>query len=170
MAIDEETLGRIEREYSAGLTSADILDLFARHSVSLSEASLRKYVQMGLVARSKRVGSKGRHKGSQGVYPVGVIRQIVRIKEMMANAYTMDQIRREVLFVRSDVEQLERTLDSIFVTLDRVAKERRSEVTTKAVVRDVAEARSAAVDLVARLVAIEERLVGRQDTRGVKAS
>ncbi len=170
MTMDDDTLSRLERQHAEGLTSAEILDLLARHAVPMSEASLRKYVQLGLLPRSRRVGSKGHHKGSQGVYPVGVVRQIVRIKDMVANDYTIEQIRREVLFVRSDVEQLERTIDVIFSTLGRVARERRGEVLAKAVMKDVADARAAATDLVARLIAIEERLIGRQEARRVEAS
>ena len=68
--IDDTTLSQLERTYAAGLTSVEILDVFASHDVSMSEATLRKYVQLGLLPRSVRVGRKGKHQGSQGVYPV----------------------------------------------------------------------------------------------------
>jgi hypothetical protein len=87
--IDEATLSQIERSHARGLTSAEILDVFARHDIALSEATLRKYVQLGLLPRSVRVGKKGKHQGSQGVYPVGVVRQIVLIKQMMAESFTI---------------------------------------------------------------------------------
>src|SRR6185503_20086322 len=80
--IDEAMLIRIEREHAAGLSSAEILDVFAVHGIQLSEATLRKYVQLGLLPRSVRVGRKGKHQGSQGVYPVQVVRQILHIKQM----------------------------------------------------------------------------------------
>ena len=38
---DENTLARIEKQHAAGLSSAEILDLFATHEVTLSEATLR---------------------------------------------------------------------------------------------------------------------------------
>ena len=44
--------------------------------VRLSEATFRKYVQAGLLPRSKRVGRKGKHRGSQGLYPVEAVRRI----------------------------------------------------------------------------------------------
>ena len=78
--IDEATLDRIEREHANGFTSPEILDVFATHGVRLTEATLRKYVQLGLVPRSVRIGRKGKHQGSQGVYPVTVNRQILRVK------------------------------------------------------------------------------------------
>ena len=109
--LDERTMSAIEKESPEGLTSAEILDVFATHGVPLSEATLRKYVQLGLLPRSIRVGKKGKHQGSQGVYPVNVVRQIVMIKSMMAERFTIEQIQREFLFIRTDVEQLERTLD-----------------------------------------------------------
>jgi len=168
--INEATLARIEKKHTAGLTSAEILDVFATHDIALSEATLRKYVQLGLLPRSVRVGRKGKHRGSQGVYPVGVVRQILRIKQMMAESYTIDQIQRQFLFMRSDLQQLEQTLDSIFKKLDQVAKARRREATTEAVAREIGDARTLSKDLLARLVAIETRLTSRARLEHVAAS
>jgi hypothetical protein len=168
--MDESTLDRIERDHAPGLTSAEILDLFATHGVHLTEATLRKYVQLGLLPRSVRVGRKGKHQGSQGVYPVTVVRLILRIKEMMADNYTIEQIKRDVLFMRSDIQALEATLANIFDTLARVMKERRSEPYAQTVVREVEGARALSRDLVARLGAIESRLSARSSLRTVSAS
>lgn len=169
-SIDEATLDRIEREHAAGVTSAEILDVFATHGVRLTEATLRKYVQLGLVPRSVRVGRKGKHQGSQGVYPVTVIRQILRVKEMMAESYTIEQIKKDVLFMRSDVEQLEATLQSIFATLGRVVKERRTEAYAQTVAREVEGAKALSRDLMNRLGSIETRLSARSTLRRVSAS
>ncbi|MFO0570306.1 MAG: hypothetical protein U0263_31985 [Polyangiaceae bacterium] len=160
--IDDSTLNRIEREHAGGLSSAEILDVFATHGVPLSEATLRKYVQLGLLPRSVRVGRKGKHQGSQGIYPVGVVRQILRIKQMMSESYTIDQIQREFLFMRSDLQALEQTLDGLFEKLDRMTHEKkRGDATAKAVARDISEARALSKDLLARLGAIETRLTSR---------
>jgi DNA-binding transcriptional MerR regulator len=168
--MDEATLTRIEKDHAVGLTSAEILDLFAQGGVHLTEATLRKYVQLGLLPRSVRVGRKGKHQGSQGVYPVAVVRQILRIKEMMADNYTIEQIKRDVLFMRSDIQALEATLDSIFETLARVMRERKGEAHAQAVARDVEGARALSRDLVQRLSAIESRLSTRSSLRRVNAS
>jgi len=168
--IDDSTLSQIERQYAAGLTSVEILDVFASHDVSLSEATLRKYVQLGLLPRSVRVGRKGKHQGSQGVYPVSVIRQILRIKQMMAESYTIEQIKREFLFIRNDVEQLEQMLSRIFKKLEGVLKERKQERSAQAVHRDVLDARGISKDLMARLVAIEDKLTKRNRIESVAAS
>ena len=168
--IDDPTLSQLERQYAAGLTSVEILDVFASHDVSLSEATLRKYVQLGLLPRSVRVGRKGKHQGSQGVYPVSVVRQILRIKQMMAESYTIEQIQREFLFIRNDVEQLEQMLSRIFKKLDGVLKERKQERAALAVHRDVLDARGLSKDLMARLVAIEDKLTKRNRIESVAAS
>jgi len=168
--IDDPTLSQLERKYAAGLTSVEILDVFASHDVSLSEATLRKYVQLGLLPRSVRVGRKGKHQGSQGMYPVSVIRQILRIKQMMAESYTIEQIQREFLFIRNDVEQLEQMLNRIFKKLDGVLKERKLERSAQTVQRDMLDARGISKDLMARLVAIEDKLTKRNRIESVAAS
>src|SRR4029079_16960030 len=159
--MDEATLTRIEKDHAPGLTSAEILDLFAQGGVHLTEATLRKYVQLGLLPRSVRVGRKGKHQGSQGMYPSGVVRQIQRIKEMMAQDYTIEEIQREFLFVRGDIEELERTLSKIFDTLKDAAKERRSDTSGRAISNDLTTAESLAKELVAKLSMIEERLMAQ---------
>ncbi len=140
--IPEEVLDRIEREHAQGITSSDILELFAAHGIKFSEATLRKYVQLGLLPRSVRVGRKGKHQGSQGMYPATVVRQVQRIKEMMAQDYTIEEIQREFLFVRGDIEELERTMAKVFDALRDAAKERRSETSGRAIAQDLASAES----------------------------
>jgi hypothetical protein len=168
--IDERTLSQIEKQHGAGLSSAEILDLFARHGLALSEATLRKYVQLGLLPRSVRVGKKGKHQGSQGIYPASVVRQILSIKQMMAENYTIDQIQREFLFIRNDIEQLEQSLGRIFKKLEGVLRERKSEGGAKAMQRDVVGARTLSKDLLAKLVAIETKLTSRTRMEHVAAS
>jgi len=168
--IDQATLDRIEREHDRGLTSAEILAVFAQHGIPLSEATLRKYVQLGLLPRSVRVGRKGKHLGSQGLYPAGVVRQILRIKAMMAESYTIEQIKREFLFMQSDLQQLERTLASLFAKLAGMLRERRAERTTSLLVRQENEARTMSQDLLARLGAIEARLTAQARVERAAAS
>ena len=156
--IDEDTLANLEREYASGLTSSDLMDVCASHGIQLSEATLRKYVQLGLLPRSVRVGRKGKHKGSLGLYPARTIRQLVRIKEMMAKSYTIEEIRRDFLFVRTDIEQLEETLGCIFQALAKALKQRRQDMSTGVVSREVNQARKQSRELVTQLSSIESRL------------
>lgn len=156
--LDDETLANLERRYASGLTSSDLIDVCGSHGIQLSEATLRKYVQLGLLPRSVRVGRKGKHKGSLGLYPARAIRQLVRIKEMMAKSYTIEEIRRDFLFVRSDIEQLEQTLGCIFQALAKVLKQRRQD-SGSGVSREVNEARKQSRELVTQLSSIESRLM-----------
>jgi hypothetical protein len=169
-ALDPAQLAELERTHPEGLSSVEILDLFARHGVAFSEASLRKYVQLGLLPRSVRVGKKGKHQGSQGMYPVTVVRQILRIKQMMAESYTIDQIQKEFLFIRSDIEQLEKLLDGIFKKVGGVLRERRTESAAQVVARDVGDARTISKELLARLSAIENKLTSRSRMTTIAAS
>jgi hypothetical protein len=157
--ISDDALDRIEREHEQGISSADILDIFASHGIKFSEATLRKYVQLGLLPRSVRVGRKGKHQGSQGMYPATVVRQIQRIKEMMAQDYTIEEIQQEFLFVRGDIEELERALGRVFDALKEAAQKRRSDTSGRAITSDLANAQTLARELLAKLSMIEERLM-----------
>ncbi|AKT40718.1 uncharacterized protein CMC5_048740 [Chondromyces crocatus] len=169
--IPDDVLDRIEQEHAQGITSSEILDLFAAHGLKFSEATLRKYVQLGLLPRSVRVGRKGKHQGSQGMYPASVVRQIQRIKDMMAQDYTIEEIQREFLFVRGDIEELERTMAKVFDALKEAAKERRSETSGRAIAQDLSTAEVLARELVAKLTMLEERLMAQARlSRGLMSS
>lgn len=157
--ITDDELDTIERDHPKGITSAEILDIFASKEARFGEATLRKWVQLGLLPRSVRVGRKGKHQGSQGMYPASVVRQIQRIKEMMAQDYTIEEIQKEFLFVRGDIEALERTLDKIFDTLKQASRARKSETSGRAIAHDVASAQEIAKELLVKLSVIEDKLM-----------
>ena len=157
-AFSDDELARLEREHPQGLSSEEIVACFTRKEVKFTEATLRKYVQLGLLPRSVRVGLKGRHRGSQGMYPVTIIRRIQRLKSMMSE-FTIEEIQKEFLFVRGDVEELERTLGRIFSAFAMATKSGRDgEVATRAMQKELAEARSLASELVAKITGVETRL------------
>lgn len=156
--LDDEAIARIEAAHPQGLTSQAILDALDGTRFKISEATLRKWVQLGLLPRSVRVGRKGKHQGSQGIYPVAVIRQIKRIKEMMALDYTIEEIQREFLFARSDIEETERTLGRAIDGLEKAVIERAGAPAAKSLRRDLDEARELAGQLVDKLTEIENKL------------
>jgi DNA-binding transcriptional MerR regulator len=157
-SFSDDELARLEREHPQGLSSDEIVACFTRKGIKFTEATLRKYVQLGLLPRSVRVGLKGRHRGSQGMYPVTIIRRIQRLKAMMSE-FTIEQIQKEFLFVRGDVEELERTLGRIFSAFAMATKSGRDgEVATRAMQKELAEARSLASELVAKITGVETRL------------
>src|SRR5205814_1472585 len=57
----------LEQQYAQGISAAQIVEFFAPRGVKLAQATFRKYVQLGLLPRSRRVGEKGKHRGSHGL-------------------------------------------------------------------------------------------------------
>lgn len=168
--MNETKLAQAEKQFAAGITSAELLNLFAGWNIQLSEATLRKYVQLGLLPRSIRVGRKGKHQGSQGLYPFGAVRQILRIKALMAESYTIEEIQKDFFFMRSDMNALEQCLRSIFNTLTTVVRDRRRQGYAQDVSRDVEGAREISSELIRNLERIETRLTTRAQLQRVAAS
>lgn len=108
-----DELEKIERDFASGLPARTIVDIFRPKGVRLSEATFRKYVQAGLLPRSRRVGRKGKHRGSQGLYPVESVRRINAIKKMMAEGLTLEDIKRSFVFFKNGIDQLERGFGEI---------------------------------------------------------
>src|SRR5512140_3664946 len=125
-------LERVERERAAGISSAEVVRLFEARGARLSAATFRKYVQVGLLPRSRRVGRKGKHTGSTGLYPVSVVRRVAVIKRMMAEGYTVEDIRGSFVTVRNRLEDVEKGLAELVGALSRKARahprRRREEV------------------------------------------
>jgi DNA-binding transcriptional MerR regulator len=151
----DDELSRIEREHGEGLTSDQIVDLFTRRSLRFTEATLRKYVQLGLLPRSRRVAIAGAQRGSQGLYPATVVRRIQHLKQLLAH-YTIEQIQREFLFVRGDIEELSEALERVFSALATAAKPQPDA--DRAVLRELTEAKTLAAELMAKLSSVETRL------------
>src|SRR5438552_16978236 len=101
-------LDQIEQAFPAGIPARAILEIFRPRGVRLSEATFRKYVQAGLLPRSRRVGRKGKHRGSQGLYPVESVRRINAIKKMMAEGLTLEGLKRTFVFFKNHINQVGR--------------------------------------------------------------
>lgn len=115
-------LQRIEEERANGITSTEVVRLFETRGARLSASTFRKYVQLGLLPRSRRVGRKGKHTGSTGLYPVSVVRRISVIKRMMAEGYTVEDIRGSFVPVRNRLEDVEKGLEELVEDLLRKAQ------------------------------------------------
>ncbi len=114
-----EEIERIEREYAQGLPVRVIVDVFASRGVRLSEATFRKYVQAGLLPRSRRVGKKGKHQGSQGLYPVSSIRRMNAIRQMMAQGLTLEDIKASFVVFRNHIDSAGSELTTVFDGYER---------------------------------------------------
>lgn len=144
-----DEIDRIEREYPHGVPARFIVELFKPRGVALSEATFRKYVQAGLLPRSRRVGRKGKHQGSQGLYPVESVRRINAIKKMMAEGHTLEDIRRSYVFVRNHMDVVERELGAVFDGLTtELATTKPDESTTGALTEQLDQLRARAKALV----------------------
>ncbi len=107
-------LTRLEREYPQGLTTFQIIELLEQRGVHLTEANLRKYVQLGLLPQSRLVGNgPGPHRGTHGLYPTFIVRFILKIRALQTAGHTFAEItphlRGEVDLALLDAS-MERTL------------------------------------------------------------
>ena len=114
---DESELESLEDQHPDGLSSGEIVGILRSRGLKFSEATFRKYVQLGLLPRCRRVGTKGKHKGSRGLYPAGTVRQINEIKHLMARNYTIEEIRNYFALVGGEIEELRALLERILERL-----------------------------------------------------
>ena len=150
-------LAEIEKRFAEGVSAVQAVDIFRARGARFSEASFRKYVQLGLLPRSRRVGRKGKHRGSMGLYPTKTIRRINTIKRLMSEGYTIDEIQQQFLRYTNVVEQLEEGLTEIFHRLSEdVEHDGMAVKTKKRVVRELAEAQKAADRMMELLGSIVE--------------
>src|SRR4051812_20311921 len=162
--LDEREIEEIERTWPDGLTSRQIVDVFETRGIRFSEATLRKYVQLGLLPRSVRVGRKGKHRGSCGLYPSHVIRRVNVVKGMMAGDRTIEEIQRSFARFKDDIDSVETHLRDLISGFEREAKaptvaaDGRRELE-----REITEAKRAASELVRRIASLERRISAHVD-------
>lgn len=156
----EDVLAEIEQAHPEGLTLSQIIEAFVRHGLHLSEATFRKYVQLGLLGRSRRVGRKGKHQGSLGVYPATTVRRINAIKQMMAANYTIEDIQRSFLRFTDEIEVLQRSVSQLLAGFELelkrgafVGEQRRN------LEREIRAVHKLAEELVGRIESLERQLV-----------
>jgi len=114
----DQKFDELERAHPQGMSVQQIVDACAASGERITEATFRKYVQLGLLPRSVRVG-KGRSRGSQGLYPASTVRQVQLIRALMAQGFTIEEIKGRVLFVRGDLDALAKLVERVFVQLEQ---------------------------------------------------
>jgi DNA-binding transcriptional MerR regulator len=163
--LDEREIVEIERAWPNGLTSRQIVDVFETRGIRFSEATLRKYVQLGLLPRSVRVGRKGKHRGSCGLYPALVIRRVNIVKRMMAEDRTIEEIQRSFARFKDDIESVQKELRDLIAGFEREAKAGDAVSgdadAKRAIEEEIIEAKRAAGDLVRRISSLERRISAR---------
>lgn len=155
----DEELSDIEAQNPDGLSSGEIIGILTNRGFKFSEATLRKYVQLGLLPRSRRVGSKGKHKGSRGLYPSGTIRQINEIKSMMALDCTIEQIRSHFAFVGGEIEELRSLIERILERLEEGLKNQTtSDFATSDLRQQIDAVRGMAEELIGKIESSATRI------------
>lgn len=158
--LTEAQLRTVETTHGDGLTSQQIVAVFESHDIRFSEANLRRYVQLGLVPRSRRTGQKGKHLGSHGVYPVRTIRRINTIKRLMAERYTLEEIQAKFMTFKDSVETLEEALETLLSRFEnRILSEPVSEGRDR-LLDELRQVRERADDLLEGVQRLEKLLVG----------
>ena len=149
-------IDRLERDRAGGITSVEVVRLFESRGARLSAATFRKYVQLGLLPRSVRVGRKGKHCGSRGLYPAEVVRRVNQVKTLMARNLTIEEIQRSFSQFKLEIEGVSKGLRDLIAGFEREAKGpalssgRRQEIE-----REIEAAKNAAGELVRRISGLE---------------
>ena len=168
VVLSERDLMEIERSNPEGLTSAQIIKIFQARGARLSEATFRKYVQLGLLPRSKRVGAKGKHRGSHGIYPCATVRRINSIKQLMSQSYTIEQIQQSFSSFKDRIEEIDAALEELFRGFQRdVAQPSFDNSRRRVLAREVDLVKRTAGELVRRLIQLESRIAWPQKNRRV---
>lgn len=158
---DEEALHALEVAHPDGLSTQQVVDAFAARGAPLSEATFRKYVQLGLLPRSVRVARQGKRRGSQGLYPASVVRQVDLIRRLMAKGYTIGEIQSEFMFLGADIDSVARQLKQLLAVAEKAIGQREGVAPDEVAQRALSEAKGLSEQLVERLRSIEKRLAMR---------
>ncbi len=154
----DDELHAIESSHTEGLTAAQIVDVFTSRGIKFSEASFRKYVQQGLLPRSRRVGRKGKHRGSLGLYPTKTVRRINAVKQLMVDGYTIEEIQGQFLLYTDLLESVTEGLVELHGRLrGDVAK--LDDKTRRELEKELAEVRKDGDRVVDRLGELTRRVV-----------
>jgi len=165
--LTEEELNDCERIYKDGIETLDVVKIFREKGIRFSEPSFRKYVQLGLLSRSHRVsaGGRGKHRGSKGVYPFGVVRRINEIKRMMAEGLTIDDIVRASMKFASEINQLDTGLQRLFSDMHTEVSGPHFDMSLRPQVEsELQEAQTTARTLITKLVSIDQNITNPRPT------
>ncbi len=118
--LSEGEIKKLEKEHASGISSADIVSAFASRGERFSEATLRKYVQLGLLPRSQRVGTEGRNRGSSGIYPIKTVRLVNSIKRALEEGSTLSEIRLSGIALEGDLVMIRQCCEHMMERITEV--------------------------------------------------
>lgn len=163
--LTEAQLREVETRSPQGLTSQQLVAVFQEHDVSFSEATLRKYVQLGLVPRSRRVGRKGKHLGSRGVYPIRALRRINTIKRLMAERYTIEEIRGKFLAFKDNIETVDEAITELVSVFEDKIAEQPPSPRRERLHEELKSIRTTASELLEAVTRLEKLLIATSGTK-----
>lgn len=147
--VTESALEEFEARFPSGVTSAQVVAFFQERGVRVSEATFRRYVQLGFLPRCRRVGrpGKGRHRGSEGIYPTSVARRLRDVKRLIEQEFTIEEIRGMFRVREDDVQAVRERLGTIVEAVEAQLRETPDGILE----RDLAQLRATIAELEAGL-------------------
>lgn len=164
--LSDDELRQVEEAHPEGITAVQVVEVFAGRGIRFSEATFRKYVQQGILPRSRRIGRKGKHRGSLGVYPAKTVRRVNAIKALMGEGYTIEEIQEQFLRYTDIIESLEEGLSEVFTRLETDAQSPRFDnQSRRSFKRELSEARKTADELLRRIDGMSRRVAAPKEDR-----
>jgi DNA-binding transcriptional MerR regulator len=157
--LTEAQIRQIELASPEGLTSQQLVAVFEDEQVRFSEANLRRYVQLGLVPRSRRVGQKGKNLGSKGLYPARSVRRINTIKKLMAENYTLEEIQARFLSFKDGIETLDEALGELLSVFEKKIGEQGVPEVRQRLDHELSSVRQVADQLMEAVARLEKILI-----------
>jgi hypothetical protein len=119
-------------------------------------------VQLGLLPRSVRVGRKGKHRGSCGMYPAEVVRRVNQVRSMMAADLTIEDIQHSFARFKEEIDQVEKGVRELIAGFEREAKGPTLDPDRRATIEaEIVAAKQAAGELIRRISGVEASLSAR---------
>jgi DNA-binding transcriptional MerR regulator len=164
--LSEEEIEEVEKTYAEGISAGEVVDVFASRGIRFSEATFRKYVQQGLLPRSRRVGRKGKNRGSMGVYPSKTVRRVNSIKRLMSEGYTIEEIQAQFLRHTDLIESIDENVSELLQRFEEeIQGPRFDNRTRRSLERELSEARKTADDLLKRIDGLSRRIAAPEQER-----
>lgn len=160
--LSKAELKKITEQYPDGISSREIVDIFQSRGIKFSEATFRKYVQMGLVERCKRVGQAGKkHSGSHGIYPIATVERINAIKRLISGEVTLLQLRQSVFRLRKEADAVAGQVNNMLTeAVQQQAEDQSSGQLDKQVIRLLTKLAKDVAQLSDLLQLLETRQLG----------
>jgi len=166
--LSDAEVTHLEQRKQEGFTSREVVEIFQQRGVRLTTATFRKYVQMGLLPRARRVGRGGRHGGSAGLYPPSTVRALNLIKRLLAEDLTLEEIKASVALLGGEVEQLEDLQAKVLASLERSVRDQAVGQARERLLAELQSARDDATQFVRRVRTVGKRMTASLERSGTR--